>query len=342
MTFILNVMILSFTVFTIYVKAENNKSFENQIKTDFGCIPVDEWKLIKQKSNEDYIKNVCIPTSYHTYESPLINQLTDVHVVIYENHILEIDERRKSLTLLFGVWLFWQDHRIKTKDITIDKRIPLPLGTLWTPWTPKEIPMIDDLKEFDAIYEPKATLELIPGSSMNKWFSKNIFPHNATIVSHYTKSNVKISCNFDFAKYPFDHQNCPLLMKGYNINITIYDITVLGFDQEIFMGYRTKHGVYLNNSLNHLNHYYGGQVNYFGFYNNMTREIETYIYQCYVPCIAIVTMSFSSFIIPISAIPGRVGIIVTQFLTLTSIFVHQMVIITCTKNMKEFLNFKII
>ena len=95
----------------------------------------------------------------------------------------------------------------------------------------------------------------------------------------------------------------------------------MGSDKMKFMGYNSKHGTF--NIL--LNHYYGGQGTYFGFYNNMTREIETYIYQCYVPCIAIVTMSFCSFIIPITAIPGRVSLIVTQFLTLTSIFVHQIV-----------------
>ena len=328
MTFNLNLILFSFTIFTLYVTAENNKSFENQLKTDFGCTPVDEWKLIKQKSNEEYIKNVCIPTSYHTYESPSINKLTNIHVVFYENQILEIDERRKSLTLLFGVWLLWQDHRIKTKDIANDKRVPLPLGTLWTPWIPLEIPHIRGLKEFNTIYERRATLELMPGSSMNNFFPKDIFPPNATVVNYYAKCNVKISCNFDFAKYPFDHQNCPLHMHGNDMNITIHDITVLGSDQEIFMGYNSKHGVYLNNSFSS---YLGGHKDYFGFYNNMTREIETYIYQCYVPCIAIVTMSFSSFIIPITAIPGRVGIIVTQFLTLTSIFVHQMVIINCMK-----------
>ena len=327
MIFNLNLILFCSTIFTLHVTAENNKSFENQLKTDFGCIPVDEWKLIKQKSNEEYIKNVCIPTSYHTTESPSINKLTNVHVIFYENQILEIDERRKSLTLLFGVWLLWQDHRIKTKDITTDKRIPLPLGTLWTPWIPLEIPQIRGLKELNPIYERKATLELMPGSSMNNYFSKDILPPNATVVNYYTKLNVKISCNFDFEKYPFDHQNCPLEMNGNNANITIHDITVLGSDQEIFMGYHSKHGVYLDNKFSH---YYGGRMDYFGFYNNMTREIETYIYQCYVPCIAIVTMSFSSFIIPITAIPGRVGIIVTQFLTLTSIFVHQMVISNCT------------
>ena len=44
-----------------------------------------------------------------------------------------------------------------------------------------------------------------------------------------------------------------------------------------------------------------------------------------MPCIAIVIATSFSFIIPLSAIPGRVALIVTQFLTLTNIFINQMV-----------------
>ena len=41
--------------------------------------------------------------------------------------------------------------------------------------------------------------------------------------------------------------------------------------------------------------------------------------------IAIVVVAQISFIIPMSAIPGRVALVVTQFLTLTNIFIHEMV-----------------
>ena len=103
----------------------------------------------------------------------------------------------------------------------------MPLGTLWTPLLPLELPHIRGLKELNTINEGKATLELLPGSSMNNFLSKEIFSPNATVVNYYAKCNVKISCNFDFAKYPFDHQNCSLqmVMDGNDINITIHDIT---------------------------------------------------------------------------------------------------------------------
>ena len=39
-------------------------------------------------------------------------------------------------------------------------------------------------------------------------------------------------------------------------------------------------------------------------------------YKYYIPCLAIVIDSFLSFMVPILAIPGRVDLVVNQFLTL--------------------------
>ena len=58
---------------------------------------------------------------------------------------------------------------------------------------------------------------------------------------------------------------------------------------------------------------------------HLQRQWSKYVYQYYIPCITIVIATSFSFIIPLSAIPGRVALVVTQFLTLTNIFINQMV-----------------
>jgi hypothetical protein len=63
----------------------------------------------------------------------------------------------------------------------------------------------------------------------------------------------------------------------------------------------------------------------FGFDKILKRVVQPYMFQYYLPCAAIVVISQISFIIPIFAIPGRVPLVVTQFLTLTNIFISQMV-----------------
>ena len=57
----------------------------------------------------------------------------------------------------------------------------------------------------------------------------------------------------------------------------------------------------------------------------ITRLLKPYVLKYYIPCIAIVIMSQLSFIIPLESLPARVGLVVTQFLTLISLFIQQMV-----------------
>ena len=57
----------------------------------------------------------------------------------------------------------------------------------------------------------------------------------------------------------------------------------------------------------------------------LSRVIHPFMMKYYMPCNLIIVVSQCSFIIPLTALPGRVALIVTQFLTLTSIFLQQMV-----------------
>ena len=71
--------------------------------------------------------------------------------------------------------------------------------------------------------------------------------------------------------------------------------------------------------------HFGNLSNGIGFDMDIRRLILPYVFEYYLPSIAIVLVSFISFIVPLSSLPGRIGLIVTQFLTLTNIFIHQMV-----------------
>ena len=66
----------------------------------------------------------------------------------------------------------------------------------------------------------------------------------------------------------------------------------------------------------------------FGYKIEMKRQPAKYLFQYYIPCITIVVASTLSFIVPPSAAPGRIALVVTQFLTLTNIFIYHVVSIT--------------
>ena len=63
--------------------------------------------------------------------------------------------------------------------------------------------------------------------------------------------------------------------------------------------------------------------NDFGFTVEVKRRISSYIIQYYLPCASIVAISSISFIIPVTAIPGRVSLVVTLFLTLSNLIIHH-------------------
>ena len=62
-----------------------------------------------------------------------------------------------------------------------------------------------------------------------------------------------------------------------------------------------------------------------GLQINIQRHLKPYILKYYLPCIIITLVSQCSFLIPLDALPGRVALVVTQLLTLTSLFIHEMV-----------------
>ena len=318
-----------------------NESLTNALRKKFGCTPTDEWNLVRQNSDNGIVNNVCISSSYQIYEQPSTLESQPVVFKFYDTKILEIDERRNFLTISVKILALWEDSRIKVASSSLNHSMVLPpiTDTRKYIWTPLSDLMITRLKEIT--FTPDKTIadiKLHKGRHINKFLSslskkKDIknglnefsirFNPDTIVVTAYGKWTIKVSCSFDFSKYPFDSQNCRLIMRAPFKNLTIFDTQHSLSNQDVFGNFDLKQRVYVLPGV--WSKFTQAYQTLFGVHNNMTRQIDAYIYQIYVPCIFIVTMSFSSFIIPVTAIPGRVAVIVTQFLTLTNIFIHEMV-----------------
>ena len=132
-----------------------------------------------------------------------------------------------------------------------------------------------------------------------------------------------ISCHFDFSNFPFDTNTCLFELKFRNMDIS------LAFVKETFAtlvrrsdvdGFKIEvKAIHTRNTS-----FSGMYFTYVEHYIMLQRQAPKYFYQYYIPCITIVVASSFSFIIPLSAIPGRVALVVTQFLTLTNILINQM------------------
>ena len=147
--------------------------------------------------------------------------------------------------------------------------------------------------------------------------------HSLVVVSIISWS-ITISCTFEFSDFPFDKNSCPLILAFRNLDVSLghsNDSMVEYTRQGVMDGYEIKQiepKLYTNTR-------YGIYTTNVEIDIRLQRQWVTYLYQYYIPCITIVIASSFSFIIPLTALPGRVALVVTQFLTLTHIFINQQV-----------------
>ena len=311
------------------IQTTRNETFEDKLKKEYGCEPLDQFKLIKQSSNDGFVENVCLPSTYQVNKPPHIPTHYPVAVMFHEKKVLEINERRKSITLLIELYLFWEDPRIRNNASGNSRDFYLPPIKTAEPyiWVPIMYPYVANVRKITDVHGPAVPIVgLSKGKVINEALSMELFSQNATIMLAGPMWKIEVFCEFDFSKYPFDHQTCSLYIGTYNLNITICDgnsWAYIRLRQSDFGGYD------LNQTIFKIGPGYDPitNANYenFGFHISMTRQIETYVYQYYLPCMAVVITSVFSFIVPLTAIPGRVMIVVTQFLTLTNIFSNAMV-----------------
>ena len=259
-----------------------------------------------------------------------------INITLLNALVLEIDEKKNRITLKLSQFLKWFDPHIKLRE----SAIPDEIGVVWLPrknidkiWHPDSEIYTENLEEWTALHEPNVYSKLVilantplnhakyskekPGSNIKKKSGNHnyIMSGNKTQLGALKAWKPTIRCVFDFSSYPFDIQHCSFIQFGdHGLQLYLnsggnrieWKQETDGFQIEI-----VDVGSLGNGSI--------------GFNLILRRIVEPFIYRYYLPCIAIVIVSLVSFLIPLSAIPGRVGLVVTQFLTLTNIFIHQIV-----------------
>lgn len=319
---------------------KRNVLSEDRLKEEFGCNPPEKWDLMKKIKIGIAVRNVCISKEYQVNEAPKMDNPTTVVNIFHDIKVLEVDEIKKTITINIWMWSIWEDPRIKAKLSNIDAIIMLPPITKHAPiiWHPFLSTYIVNLKKLDYIYDPIIIKFLVLFSSQNQKYLSlklnpqyltNVFPPNTTLVFAAQRFDVILSCDFNFSSYPLDHQTCPFRIISDIVQpLKLYyspDVQTNrpSSKQHEFQGFDITR-VLVGSSLDY-NGVYGNETTTFGIDIKMNRQIAAYVYQYYLPCIAIVVGSGMSFIVPLSEIPGRVVLVVTQFLTLTNIFIHQIV-----------------
>ena len=165
---------------------------------------------------------------------------------------------------------------------------------------------------------------------------------NNTYINYVLEAQVTLYCYFRFDGYPMDAQTCEFYLTHSNRGNTMafsldQDQVLLANSntfalQNFIVGFKSFQLVPNPNNtleyvdvkdvqLNFSSNYIG--VMDVGFNITLTRYLQPFILKYYMPGITIVAASQISFLIPLAALPGRIALLATLFLSLTNIITAQ-------------------
>ena len=134
-----------------------------------------------------------------------------------------------------------------------------------------------------------------------------------------------VYCHFDHSTYPMDGQRCTVSI-GSASKSEVFRLRPALADNDDAHHLNNKYRAdNFNMSIQFFDHLFDHGNNTVGIVVLMCRLSHPFIFMYYIPCMTIVLVSLIGFVIPVSAIPGRIGLLVTQFLTLTNLSIYQMV-----------------
>ena len=260
--------------------------------------------------------SVCVPYGYLKGEVP--EKPTVVKTRIEINNILEVSDKKMRMTLDFYQELLWIDNRIKINlpNHQVSVLNNNLIDFIWKPdlW----IKNLFDFK-LHGILEPTGGLFIV-GKDSSTCESFSCPKKVNTLVTYNMEAQATIHCNFHFVNYPMDTQTCEFEMDG---SYPYPDIINLSFEFGYF-GVTTQ-SPNIDDFLIDIK--FENKANQTGIHAviNLQRCILPFVIKCYLPCIAIITVSLISFLISVDSVPARVGLLVTQFLTVTNILIAQQV-----------------
>ena len=271
-------------------------------------------------------RGACIFDDYQKHFPPEYGT-TKVYSTIETQKVRDVDAKKKTLTIDFILTMRWLESRIKTnfaRHGSTNREIilgPAAVETLWSP----DLHILNR-KSFQ-IKDEWATLittrllaskDIDRLEGMNSGNQKTVIP---TVEMKYEVKTTVFCEDWTYIKYPMDSQTCDVKF-GSSSASSIFKL----FDKpENKLSQNTYEAVNFKIQVRFFDQNHNDTSNHVGIRIKMTRLTISFILKYYAPCIAIVLVSEIGFVIPASAIPGRVSLLVTQFLTIINLFIYQMV-----------------
>ena len=240
----------------------------------------------------------------------------------------KVDSREQVISFDLFMTMKWFDPNVKSTNRKVNGLSnemilsPSAVGKIWTPDL-----VIQDLTalKFKDEWISLVKSKILGPDDMMEEESEDSNPPNIE-VTYQIKSSVY--CQFNHARYPMDEQKCNITLgsKSFGAIFVLNDMT----KGEKNMHHNVSNFLVTSSLFDNQRHNSGN--NTIGIQFVLTHSTTPYFFKYYIPTMAITTVSMMGFAFPLSAIPGRVALLVTQFLTLTNLFIYEMESIVLIKD----------
>ena len=267
-------------------------------------------------------KGACIDADYVSDIVPE-KGITKVYSTIEHEMVRDIDGKEGTMSVDFTLTMKWLDPNIKTNFSSEDRKngriVISPAATIWTP----DLYILNRTSfklrdEWDSL-KTSAILTTDEFSQVDATKNTTTYRTKTTVeMRHEIKATVY--CNFNHAAYPMDTQMCELRFGSGSFGA----IFVLYDPNNTYHGNVTYEAVNFVMSITFFDEKINHGKNTVGMKITMSRILNSFTLEYYIPCVAIVLVSAISFLIP-EYPEGRIGFLVTLVLTLISLMIYMMV-----------------
>lgn len=272
-----------------------------------GCWTVNEHCNDTDLSASDFIDSLC----YDKWARPNNGSYPlTVYVRMYIYFVGAIEAQYLQFTTNVLLSYKWKDKRLARDGGVIEGEKSL-LGKLWNPH----------------LYVVNEQDSKVMGSGEDVLLTI----HSDGTVHQSTRMKMSLLCLMNLQKFPFDSQNCPIVLEswGYNtsqINLEWEEDSPVTVNSDLEL---TEYNLAYTWTTKSTNSYLIPRLEkpkatyskFYGDYSSLTvlfrfeREIGHYIMDYYVPSILLVVVSWVSFWLDPNAVPGRITLGTSTMLT---------------------------
>lgn len=272
-------------------------------------------------------QNICLENGYFKAAPPSQTNTT-VHLYFRALHVRDVDDHKKTLTLETKLKEMWLDPRIKANFSKLERykdlKVSQARNLIWKP----------------SIRIQKMTNRKAMADSMEEQifglFPDDEFENNGIRVERIVRGRITVYCPpWKLGMYPLDDHSCHLRFfqrAPYNLTFVVSSDIKMKQDY-IADGFKVSFSTINNNTVDYGD--FDEREHAFSVLVKLDRKLQPFFISYYFPAIAIVCVSGSGFLLPTNPLTGRIGLGVTNFLTLTHLLIHETVGLLTFSQSKE-------